>query len=94
MRVELLLFGIVGLLLHWATLYNSARRKPTYEWNIFVSRNWLAMVVELIATFICIYDTSIVEFIGFDVDTPTKAVVLGFNASVFWNVIRKLKRTI
>ena len=90
--ITLFVFAFVGLIIHWMSLYNSARKKPDFSVKIFIDKNWLAMFVQSFVTVLCIYDKRIGDFIGFDVDTPTKAAMVGFNASVIWNVIRKFKQ--
>lgn len=50
------------------------------------------MFIQSFVTVLCVYDKRIGDFIGFDVDTPTKAAMVGFNASVIWNIIRKFKQ--
>lgn len=87
--MELYIFAAIGLILHWATLFNSAYRKPDFSLKIFFDKNWLAMFCQAFAVVLCVYDKRIGEFIGYTVDTPTRAAIIGFNASVIWNIIRK-----
>ena len=88
--MTLYIFAAFGLIIHWAVLLNSARTKPDFSWKIFFDKNWLAMFVQSFVVVLCVFDKRIVDFIGFSVETPTQAVILGLNASVIWNIFRKI----
>ena len=88
--MTLYIFAFIGLIIHWAFLLNSARTKPGFSWKIFFDKNWLAMFVQSFITVLCLYDKRITDFIEFDVTTPTSAFLVGFNASVIWNIIKKI----
>lgn len=90
--MTLMIFAAIGLIIHWATLFNSAYRKPDFTLRKFFDLNWLAMFIESFVVVLCIYDKRISDFIGYSIDTPTQAAMIGFNASVIWNIIRKLKK--
>jgi hypothetical protein len=90
--IALFIFAAIGLLIHWASLFNSAYRKPDFSMRIFFDKNWLAMFIQAFVVVLCVYDKRISDFIGYSIETPTQAAMMGFNASVIWNIIRKFKK--
>ena len=87
------LFLLLGIVLHWTDMIDSALKKPDFSWKTFWKLNFKKIIIQLAFAFIVGYNKDLLnssapEWIGTEINTFT-APFIGYLAGSIWQRILK-----
>lgn len=86
--MQLYILALLGLMLHYGALLNSALKKPEFTWNTFISQNLFMFILSLVFSGIVVYLKDDVS--EFFVVTKLSAVFVGYFAGDIYYRLTKI----
>lgn len=100
--MELYIFALIGVILHYGMLFDSARRKPDFDIVIFLYNNLAMFILSAIVSSVIVYQYNaatdaanaiVQDFLGkYYIFIQTIMLLVGYNAGDIWYRMTKLFR--
>ena len=100
--MTLYLVAFLGIIAHFGMLFDSARRKPDFTWELFIINNAAMFLLSFIISGLIVYQYNIAiddakEAVRLFFDKYSFAVIIiaflvGYNAGDIWHRINKMFR--